>query len=40
MLKYNDLTTFYKGQLGFISKYFDIRRFHGLPFMEINWLSV
>jgi hypothetical protein len=34
MLRYKDLTTFYKGQTGFISNYPSICRFSGISVME------
>lgn len=37
MLKYKDLTTFYKGQTGFISNFKFYKRLHGSPVMEINF---
>lgn len=41
MLKYKDLKTFYKGQLGFISIYFDnIFRLFSYALMERNCVDL
>ncbi len=34
MLRYKDLTTFYKGQAGFISNYLSICRLYGISVVE------